>query len=110
MSTTLPGIKLVVAKRFVNFIVEGPSDRFFDKLAAPLLSPGTVEGREEEIVFKATGDLCKDIAAAHTAGLTVDDENEPAPEKHPCSQFMSGTRPRHWSLSGSIMRVEYLPL
>ena len=37
----------------------------------------------EEIVFQATGDLCKDIAAARAAGLTIDDDNEPAPENIP---------------------------
>ena len=50
MSATLSGIKLIIVKRFVHVIVKGPPDWFFDKLPAPLPSPGTIEGREEEII------------------------------------------------------------
>ena len=71
-SATLPGIDLVVAKRFVRVIAEGPPDRFFEELPLPPPSPGTVKGTVEEIVFQATGDLHKDIAAARAAGLTVE--------------------------------------
>lgn len=40
--------------------------------------PGTIEGKEEEIVSKATWDLCKDITIIQVAGPTVNDINEPA--------------------------------
>lgn len=82
-SATLPGIELVVAKRFVHVLAEGPSDRLFEELALPPSSPGTVEDTVEEVIFHATGDLREDIAAARAAGLTVDDDNEPAPENIP---------------------------
>ena len=71
MSATLPGIELVVAKRFVHVLAEGPPDRFFEELALPPPSPGTVEGTVEEIVFQVTGDLCKDIVKVRATGLTI---------------------------------------
>ncbi len=58
-SATLPGIDLVVAKRFVHVIAEGPPDWFFEELALSPPSPGTVKGTVEEIVFQATRDYAK---------------------------------------------------
>ena len=66
-SATLPGIDLVIAKRFVHVIAERPPDRFFEELPLPPPSPGTVEGTIKEIVFQATGDLREDITAAWAA-------------------------------------------
>lgn len=54
--------------------------RFIEELAPLPPFPDTIEGMVVEDVFQETWDLCKDIAIVRAAGLTVDDDNEPAPE------------------------------
>ena len=91
-SETIPGVDLNCATRFCVVVEEGPPDRLYSTHAPQgQQAQAPVNTTEQETpgdpidvaVFAPTGNHAEDIATARTQGLTVDDDNEPAPENIP---------------------------
>ena len=75
-----------------------PPHQYFEEAPVPPpVSKATNLGQEEEVnnsVIHPSGDLCKDIVIVQATGLTVDDENETAPEKNPASNLRLELNPK----------------
>eukprot|EP00957_Ditylum_brightwellii_P096458 7346644-Ditylum_brightwellii.AAC.1 len=87
-SNNYPNVLLYVLCKWVKIVKEGPTDTIFDK--GEMKETALNAEAEEQIllpVFPSADDFVEEnIATMHAAGVTVDDDNDPAPENIPTTQ------------------------
>ena len=101
--------ELYAVKRYVCITKEGTQEHFFDSVVAGE-DPPTVEIEEPELLLAlpargGDGFEAEEIGTMRTAGVVIDDDNEPAPENIPNAEETSeGATYEDWGLTGICYR------
>ena len=104
-------IILYAVKRYVNVVTEGNKEHFFearDETNTPESVQQAGEDVEEEVALpKRSHVLEEEIQAFKSAGVEIDDDNEPAPENVPvptAPTLTEDTVMKEWGFSGFCYR------